>query len=274
MGHLNEHLILPRLLGVKVIDFPTEDRVRLCRAVNLRTAAFLVPNHPEFFTDWMVDKAISWRCSPLMAHWAAHDVVNASPLAQKFWLANGLIANAPKGGGRAYSLKVAREGRGVLLHPEGQVTWKGDTIGPLRRGAVVMAMQLARELDAEGDSRPVWIVPMAWRYRFLADASVALARERAFIERHTGQRVELDPGLTQEQIAETLKATRVRLMRRGWRNQLHNLIPIAVAPRSVHIRVADPINVRDAVGQDTGVAELLDDLRGRMLAALATAGSV
>ena len=59
-------------------------------------ATFIAPNHPEFFTDWMIDKEISARVSPLAAAWATHVVVNGIGwLAQKFWLANNLIAQIP-----------------------------------------------------------------------------------------------------------------------------------------------------------------------------------
>jgi hypothetical protein len=268
LGYLNEHVILPRVLRVRQIDFPAEDFSRLRGAVHGDTAAFLTPNHPEFFTDWMVDKAISMRCSPMMAHWAAPDVVNASPLAQKFWLANHLIAAAPRGGGKPYSHKVARAGHGVLLHPEGKVTWQGRYILPLRRGAANMALDLARQLDDEHDPRPVFLVPVVWRYRFLRDASDGLQRERALIERESDQRVDLGGTTTQEDVAEVLKATRAKHVRKGWRNMLHNVVPRAVAPRAVHIRVPEPIDVREAHRRGISDVDLTELLRDRMQTSL------
>src|SRR5262245_45941358 len=95
LGPINRHFVLPGLMRIADIDFPAADVERLRSAVNPGTAAFLGPNHPEFFTDWMIDKEISRRASPLMAHWAAYDIVNMNPMAQGFWLRNNLIANAP-----------------------------------------------------------------------------------------------------------------------------------------------------------------------------------
>ena len=268
LGHLNEHVILPRVLRVRHLDFPAEDVSRLREAVHRDTAAFVTPNHPEFFTDWMVDKAISMRCSPLMAHWAAPDVVNASPLAQRFWLANHLIAAAPRGGGKLYSHKVARAGHAVLLHPEGKVTWQGRQILPLRRGAANMALDLARQLDDEHNPRPVYLVPVVWRYQFLRDASEGLRRERALIERHSGHVLESDATATQEDVAERLKALRAKHVRTGWRNTLHNVMPRAVAPRAVHIRVPEPIDVRDAHRRGVSDVDLTELLRDRMQSSL------
>ncbi|MEI6245536.1 MAG: hypothetical protein WCQ64_10885, partial [Acidobacteriota bacterium] len=121
LGHVNRLAVLPRVLRVSRLDLPAADRRRLQGAVNQHTAAFVAPGHPEFMTDWMIDKEISRQFAPRLASWAAQDIVNTSPLAQRFWLANGLIANTPGGGGKAYSLKNARAGHGVLLHPEGAV---------------------------------------------------------------------------------------------------------------------------------------------------------
>ena len=67
LGPINRHFVLRGLLGLTDIDFTAADVERLRSAVNPGTAAFLGPNHPEFFTDWMLDKEISRRVSPRMA---------------------------------------------------------------------------------------------------------------------------------------------------------------------------------------------------------------
>jgi hypothetical protein len=90
-------------------------------------------------TDWMLDKEVSRRVAPLMAHWASYEIVNPNPWAQAFWLRNNLIANAPGGGGKEYSIRWARAGHGVLLHPEGTPSWHGDAVGTLVPGIVEMA---------------------------------------------------------------------------------------------------------------------------------------
>ena len=102
LGVVNRHLILGGLLRFRGLVLPEADRTRLRAAVNPDTVAFLGPAHPEFLTDWMIDKEISCLCSPLMAHWASYEIVNLSPAVRSFWLANNLIANVPGEIGRAH----------------------------------------------------------------------------------------------------------------------------------------------------------------------------
>jgi hypothetical protein len=90
------------LANIRHLDFPAEDEARLKAVCGPGKATFITPNHPEFFTDWMIDKEVIARVSPLAASWATHGVVNGlGRLAQKFWLANNLIAQIPGNGGPA-----------------------------------------------------------------------------------------------------------------------------------------------------------------------------
>jgi hypothetical protein len=309
-------------------------------------------------TDWLIDKEISRLVSPLMAHWASYEIVNGSPLGQRFWLANNLVANVPGGGGKAYSVRWALAGHGVLLHPEGTATWQGERVGPLLPGIVDMAWTAAEQLRDRGEARPVFVVPIVWKLHFAGDAAAGLAREMAHVERalalppgrgaieerfasllvtllarqcgrlglpDPGQaggyfaaqaatlaaiRAELEtrhgaldpdptraqhqarrsirrlartdergahrdrallaelqrlssfdpvlydrPTLTQERMAETLKRIRTALVTRGTRNAVHNLLPVAVAPRVVHLRVPGPLDVGAALAAGTAAPE-------------------
>jgi hypothetical protein len=355
LGWVNRWVVLRGLMKLRAFDLPAADLARLRSAVHPGSAAFLGPNHPEFFTDWMVDKELSRRVSPLMAHWASYEIVNASPAARAFWLANNLIANVPGGGGKVYSVAWATRGHGVLLHPEGTATWQGERVSTLLPGIADMAWEAATALRGRADFRPVWLVPIVWRLAFVGDAAHGLAREIAHIERglalpasagtlserfgtlmcrmlerqcerlglavprlqmsaagrgyfaaqagvlddlrtrlatrygpldadltraqfqlrramreraasdvegvrrDRGWLVELHrlggfdpalydrPRLAQERVAEVLKRTRSSLLTRGLRNTLHNTVPVAVAPRVVHVRVAEPIAVHAAL---------------------------
>ncbi len=84
LGPVNRHVMLGPVLRLRAFDLPAADLARLRAAVNRGTAAFLGPNHPEFMTDWLIDKELSRRVSPLMAHWASYEIVNGSPLTQGF----------------------------------------------------------------------------------------------------------------------------------------------------------------------------------------------
>ena len=92
---------------------------------------FITPNHPEFFTDWMLDKELAARYAPMMANWATHDIVNGmGRWGQKFWLANNLIAQVPGDTEQAlaYSIDTAATGTPVLLHPEGSDNSDDDDV--------------------------------------------------------------------------------------------------------------------------------------------------
>jgi len=209
VGWLNRLLILPQLTRLASFDLPRADLERLRAAVRPGTAAFLGPNHPEFFTDWMIDKELSSRVSPLMAHWASHEIVNVSPLAQWLWLRNNLIANVPGGGGREYSIRWALAGHGVLLHPEGTASWHGERVGPLIPGIVDLAWETCARAREVGRDVPVFIVPIVWRLHFTDDVSSGLEREMAHIERA----LELAPGEGM-QVGERFATLQANLLRR------------------------------------------------------------
>ena len=78
--------------------------------------------------------------------------------------------------------------------------------------------------------------------------------------------------LTQEQMAEVLKATRSALVTRGWRHALHNTIPVAVAPRIAHMRVPEPLAIHSALAAGTTPEALLHALHTRLQGAVDTLG--
>ena len=180
---------LPGLRGFSDIrewDYPAEDQVRLKALCGPGRAAFIVPNHPEFFTDWMIDKEVLSRAAPFAACWATHGVVNGmGNLAQKFWLANNLIAQIPGdgGGARAHSVAWAGQGHGVLLHPEGSVGWHSNHVAPLFAGAAEMALEALASGRAQDAGFQSFVAPIVWKLSFLGDVSAGLARECAYAEK-------------------------------------------------------------------------------------------
>lgn len=174
------------LTNITKIDFPKSDLARLRDIANPETAAFLAPNHPEFFTDWMIDKEVMARLDITPGCWATHGVVNGmGRCAQRFWLANNLIAQIPgKGGadGKQYSIELAKRGDGVLLHPEGAVHWVADQVGPLYPGVLEMAKNASNSLAEGGSDRPVYIAPLVYKYMFLRDETANLHRAMSYVE--------------------------------------------------------------------------------------------
>ncbi|MFI0845491.1 hypothetical protein [Mesorhizobium sp. IMUNJ 23232] len=173
------------IANVRQIDFPDADRERLAAVCGKGRATFLTPNHPEFFTDWMIDKEIVSKVAPLTASWATNGVVNGlGRLAQKFWLANNLIAQIPgnSDSARRHSVDWAVKGNGVLLHPEGAVGWHGDWIAPLMPGAAEMAIAALEQGRAADPGFQAWVAPVVWKLVFLHDADAGLQAECAYVE--------------------------------------------------------------------------------------------
>ena len=145
-------------------------------------ATFLLPNHPEFFTDWMLDKEIITRSAPEAASWATNGVVNGMGGAmQKFWLWNNLVAQIPGNSqpARDFSVDWALKGKCVLLHPEGMVGWHSDFVAPLMPGAATVAL----DAKAKAPDKPVRLVPMVWKLAFVEDPTAGLMSECAYVER-------------------------------------------------------------------------------------------
>ena len=158
--YLNRLPVVRGLCDIREIDLDDASKALLAFAMNGDNASFITPNHPEFFTDWMLDKEIASRFYPLTANWATHSIVNGmGKWGQKFWLANHLIAQVPGDteSALADSKQAAANGTPVLLHPEGQVLWQSDYINPLFHGAAQMALALAQERP----EKTVLIQPMA-----------------------------------------------------------------------------------------------------------------
>ena len=372
---------LPMVHGyfwVRAIDIPAVDRRNLENAVNRATVSFMGPNHPEFGTDWMIDKQLSTLVAPRMASWADRGIVAAAP---RFWGMNNLVANDGGEAAKEYSVDWALTGEGVLLHPEGSVRWTNDRVHPLFPGIAQMAMMAAHRTN-----KPVYIVPLVWKYRFVGDVSGRIHREMRIIEaglglprmeipsvplrfgalqtnilalrmthhgykdpvatsdffarqrafqqhlidmleqRHpvdgagqsdkriaritrvirgklalaSGQgraelREDIDmadearrlgefsrdiygtPTLSQEQLFESLKRTRDRLLRRGWKHTVANMLPRPFGPRVVHVGVPQALRVSavspaHASGYEVSLLELararmqetLDEINGRI----------
>ncbi|AZO43243.1 hypothetical protein EJ076_20165 [Mesorhizobium sp. M7D.F.Ca.US.005.01.1.1] len=172
--------------NVRHIDFPDADLERLKANCGAGKATFITPNHPEFFTDWMIDKEIVSQVSPLTASWATNGVVNGlGRLMQKFWLANNLIAQIPGNSGAAkeHSVAWALKGHGVLLHPEGGVGWHANIVAPLLSGAVEMGLEALKRGRATDPDFKVWIAPVVWKLAFTGNVEAALAKECAYVEK-------------------------------------------------------------------------------------------
>ncbi len=203
MVPVNRVVMLKGALGVRgvsdipAIDFPTDDAARLAAVCGQGRATFVTPNHPEFFTDWMLDKELSARLFPQAAFWATNGIVNGlGRAAQSFWLANNLIAQIPgnSDAAREFSIGWAMRGKGVLLHPEGMVGWHSNHVAPLMPGAVEMAGEALRRGRESSPGFQSFVAPVVWKLVFQRDVEAGLLEECAYVERRLG--IETGEGMT------------------------------------------------------------------------------
>lgn len=163
------------------INFSDKDRVTLRQYLNSQNGFFIVPNHPELYTDWMIDKYICGKYAPQTACWATHEIVNGmGPKMQKFWLNNNLVAAIPGTGNdeaKQYSIDSALRGDGVLLHPEGKVSWTSDVIQNLFSGSIEMAKKVAEQ-------KKTYLVPIVWKLKFTKNVEKKLHQEIDYIENY------------------------------------------------------------------------------------------
>lgn len=219
LGWVNDRMILPGVARVSAIRIPDEDAARL--RSSLDAPFVLCPNHPEVFTDWMLDKWLCSRFAPRAAAWADAKVVNGmGRAARRFWLANGLVA-AVHGDelerALAYSAQSLVRGDGALIHPEGGVNWDNEALGDLRSGALRIAVK-ASALSG----RQAALVPVCWFLRFRRDASKGLGRELAYVEQRLGV-----PTPTRADAGERVGALYTHVLEREARE-----FDIEVGPRS------------------------------------------
>jgi hypothetical protein len=163
------------------INFSDKDRVTLRQYLNSDNAFFIVPNHPELYTDWMIDKYICGKYAPQTACWATHEIVNGmGPKMQKFWLNNNLVAAIPGSGNeeaKQYSIDSALKGEGVLLHPEGKVNWTSDYVQKVFPGCIEMAKKTA-------EKKKTYLIPIVWKLKFVKNVETKLHKEINYIEKY------------------------------------------------------------------------------------------
>ena len=167
---------------VNRINIHQDDEAILRAVTNPSHAFFFGPNHPEFTTDWLIDKYISVRFAPRMSSWAASSILRG-PLSS-FWSANNLIGNDGGEAAKDYSVQCALNGAGTLLHPEGTVRWRSDKIFDLLPGIVDMAVDAAQKCREQGIEKKVFIVPLVWKIVYDEDVRTRLGAALSRLE-HT-----------------------------------------------------------------------------------------
>lgn len=163
----------------------------------LPPGVLITPNHSDF-ADAMVVTELMRRTGRFATFMATRENFDANHGL------NGLVMqwmggfSVNRGGENAkcqqFAKDILKRGRyDLLVFPEGEVYLLNDLVMPFKPGVAMLALDVASENRKEGRSeRPIVIVPVAIKYRYLDDVTPALDRLAAdleaayFGERRTG----------------------------------------------------------------------------------------
>ncbi len=169
-------------------------RARLCcemqgagRLRGLLPGVMITPNHSDD-ADAMVVTELLRRTGRFATFMATRENFNANHGL------NGLVMqwmggfSVNRGGENAkcqqFAKEIVKAGRyDLLLFPEGEVYLLNDLVMPFKPGVAMLALDVASENRKEGrPERPLVIVPVAIKYRYLDDVMPALDRLAAGLE--------------------------------------------------------------------------------------------
>jgi len=172
--------LMPLISKVVAIDVKEEDLGRLRKLKEQR--AVLTPNHAKGVEPVM----IFWLSRLLgeeFNYLAAKEAFEQAPSAVRFlqwlgvypWLLQQLGAySIVRGTADRPSFQMTRRllvdgKRWLVIFPEGEVCWQGDTVMPFQQGVAQLAFWAYEDLARRGDLPPLYLVPMAIKYAYLKD---------------------------------------------------------------------------------------------------------
>lgn len=175
---LNE-LVMRTRTQIEEIVVSDADKEALKKYINEKTATFVVTPHPEYFTDAQIDRWMGKNYYPNAIYWL-HSMFFLPGIS---YVLRGINAIPHTSGevGKNASVEGVMRGKAVLLHPGGRVNGVNDKIQKAMPGVVDMS-QAAAERSRDGDGRPVYVLPLMWKYVFNQDVTPGLQREMKIIE--------------------------------------------------------------------------------------------
>lgn len=174
------------LAGTAGFEIGDEDAARL-RAL-YKNAALLCPNHPTPAEGPMM-YLISHRLNLRYNHCAALEIYDKfGPLGPRILPGNGCFSIRRRlidfpAIRTARALLAGR--RNIVLFPEGEISGLSDRLLPLERGGVQMAFWGLEEMRERGlpDDEPLYIVPLAIKYRETGDAEQEILNSLSRLEK-------------------------------------------------------------------------------------------
>jgi 1-acyl-sn-glycerol-3-phosphate acyltransferase len=78
----------------------------------------------------------------------------------------------------------------IVIFPEGEISHDSNNLLPIKAGMSQMAFSALRKLEADGLRAPIYILPLALRYKIKGDARPALEEAMAHLEKALGMVVD------------------------------------------------------------------------------------
>jgi 1-acyl-sn-glycerol-3-phosphate acyltransferase len=181
-------LLLPRL-GVVGVDYDENDLARVRALAGERV--LLVPNHPTN-TEPAILFHLSCRVGQPFHFLACREAF------EPLWGAWGQVirrvgafsvvrGTADRASFRATRDLLAGQKSKLVVFPEGEVYSQNDTLLPFNAGIFQLAFWALDDLrKASGGEAPLYVLPVALKYRFVRDMSGAIRASLARLERFNG----------------------------------------------------------------------------------------
>lgn len=181
LGGLLNRVILPRHT---ILDVRPED---LALLRTLPPGCLVAPNHAHY-ADPQVTFEIARRAGRRVIFMATREAFDVCRGAQGWCLQRLGVFSVNRGGinteAREFARSVLVNGvYDLLMFPEGEIYLLNDVVMPLKPGVARLALDAASELARRGRQRPIFIVPVAIKYRFLGDIGPALEATTSRLER-------------------------------------------------------------------------------------------
>ncbi len=180
-------LILPRL-GVVGVDYEPDDLERMRSLASHRV--LITPNHPTndepallFHLSCAVGQPFLFLAcreafDPLWGLWGG--------VIRRVGAFSVVRGTADRASFRATRELLARPGAKVVVFPEGEVYSQNDTLLPFHGGVFQLAFWALEDLKKAGDREPLYVLPVALKYRFTQDMRPALMASLARLEKFNG----------------------------------------------------------------------------------------
>ena len=152
----------------KVFDYEFQEIERLQKLVDSGARLLIAPNHSDH-ADGLALYRLAEEVDTMFCHMATHHLFEGHFGLRYFIFPRVGVFPIEREGSALGALKAAKDvliriAKPLVVYPEGEVYHTSDRLTPLREGAAAMALTSQKALK---DEAPVYVVPVALKYRYL-----------------------------------------------------------------------------------------------------------